>query len=133
MLKKLLAVCALLFSSLSFAIVDVNKANETELTQIKGIGPAIAGRIVQARKIGPFKSWDDLIERVSGVAATSAKKFSDAGLTLDGQGFKSGIAAPGNAPAPSTVAPALPKVGPPAVTDKSVNPSQKTGKTQEKS
>lgn len=130
MLKKLLTVCALLFSTLSFAAVDVNKANELELTQIKGIGPAIAGRIVQARKLGPFKSWDDLIERVSGVAAPSAKKFSDAGLTLDGQGFKTGIAAPSGTTMTSTAAPASPKVAPSGVTDKSVNPSQKTGKTQ---
>lgn len=89
MLKKLLAVCVLFFSALSWAAaIDVNKANEAELTQIKGIGPATATKIVEARKQGAFKSWDDLIDRVKGVGKNNADKFSEAGLTVDGKPYK---------------------------------------------
>ena len=85
MLKRLLTFFLLSISSLTFAAADANKATEAELTQIKGIGPAIAARIVQAREKSQFKSWDDLISRVNGIADTSAQKFSEAGLTVNGQ------------------------------------------------
>ena len=38
----------------------------------KGIGPAIAGHIVEARKGGAFKDWPDFIERVKGVGEHNA-------------------------------------------------------------
>ena len=44
------------------------------------------------RKKAPFKDWNDLIVRVNGVGATSAAKYSDQGLTVNGSVY-SGAAA----------------------------------------
>lgn len=88
MLKKLLALCFVLFCSWSWAAVDANKATEADLVQVKGIGPAIASNIVETRKQGSFKSWDDFIARVKGIGQANADKFSQGGLTVDGKPFK---------------------------------------------
>ena len=52
MFKKFLAVLAMLFAAAAFAAVDVNKASQAELEGLKGIGPAIAGKILDERKKG---------------------------------------------------------------------------------
>ena len=88
MLKKLLVILLTFYAALAMAAVDVNKASHTDLQQIKGIGPATATRIVDARKQGPFKNWDDLIARVKGIAGNSASKLSEHGLTVNGQAYK---------------------------------------------
>ena len=93
MFKKLLAFFAAMYMAVSFAAVDVNKASAAELDGIKGIGPAISGKIVDERKKGNFKDWNDFIERVKGVGEGNAAKFSAEGLTVGGAGFK-GAAAP---------------------------------------
>jgi len=64
MLKKILALTALLFSLSSFAAVDVNKASAAELDGIKGIGPSLSGKILKERNKGSFKDWPDLMHRV---------------------------------------------------------------------
>ncbi len=47
--------------------VDVNRADESELDQLPGIGPVLAGRIVAERETnGPFSSYLDL-QRVRGI------------------------------------------------------------------
>jgi competence protein ComEA len=44
-------------------VVDVNRADENELESLPGIGPALAGRIVEFRETnGPFGSLDDLLD-----------------------------------------------------------------------
>ena len=68
MLKKILAVLAMLYAFAAFAAVDVNKATATELDGIKGIGPVMSKRILDERKKGEFKNWDDLMVRVKGIA-----------------------------------------------------------------
>ena len=89
MLKKILAILAmLLFSALAMAAVDVNKATEAELDSVKGIGPGTSKLILQERKKGEFKSWDDLITRVKGVGENRAASLSDAGLTVGGKAYK---------------------------------------------
>ena len=88
MLKKILAILAMLYAAACFAAVDVNTAKAAELDGIKGIGPAMSKRILDERKKGKFKSWDDLMERVKGVAPVSAAKFSAEGLTVNGEEFK---------------------------------------------
>ena len=93
MFKKLLAFFATMYIAISFAAVDVNKATAGELDGIKGIGPAISGKIVDERKKGNFKDWNDFIERVKGLGERNAAKFSAEGLTVGGVGFK-GVAAP---------------------------------------
>ena len=94
MLKKTLAVLAMLFyAAASFAAVDVNKATAAELDGIKGIGPGISTKILDERKKGSFKDWQDFIDRVKGVGEGNAAKFSAEGLTVNGSAFK-GAAAP---------------------------------------
>ncbi len=54
--------------------VNINTANVQELDSLKGIGPALAQRIVDYREShGPFKSLEDL-KKVSGIGE---KKFAD--------------------------------------------------------
>ncbi|WP_454056101.1 ComEA family DNA-binding protein [Cupriavidus sp. Marseille-Q8015] len=65
------------------ADVDVNSADEATLTEVRGIGPAMARRIVEARqKDGAFRDVDDLADRVPGVGPKSAANLQDAGLTF---------------------------------------------------
>jgi competence protein ComEA len=88
MLKKILVILAMLYAAASFAAVDVNKASAVELDSVKGIGPAMSKRIIDERKKGEFKSWDDLITRVKGIGTGNAAKYSTEGLTVKGDGYK---------------------------------------------
>jgi competence protein ComEA len=88
MLKKILVILALLYAAASFAAVDVNKATAAELDAVKGIGPTTSKRIVDERKKGEFKSWEDFISRVKGVGEGNAAKFSESGLTVKGDAYK---------------------------------------------
>lgn len=94
MLKKILALVAMLYAAACFAAVDVNKASAAELDSIKGIGPAISTKILDERKKGNFKDWNDFIERVKGVGEGNAAKFSAEGLTVGGATYKGAAAAP---------------------------------------
>ena len=94
MFKKLFAFVVMLYAAAAFAAVDVNKATAAELDSVKGIGPAISAKIIDERKKGNFKDWNDLIERVKGVGDGNAVKFSAEGLTVGGAGFKGVAAAP---------------------------------------
>lgn len=87
MLKKFfLAIAALLATlSIAFAAVDVNKASQAELESVKGIGPGIAGKILQERKKGEFKDWADFQARVKGVGDKNSSTLSQNGLTVNGQ------------------------------------------------
>ena len=94
MLKKIFALLAMLYAAVALAAVDVNKASAADLDGIKGIGPAISTKILDERKKGNFKDWNDFIERVKGVGEGNAAKFSAEGLTVNGAGFKGAIAKP---------------------------------------
>ncbi|MBC7618599.1 MAG: helix-hairpin-helix domain-containing protein [Candidatus Saccharibacteria bacterium] len=87
MLKKILTVLAMFYALAAFAAVDVNKATAADLDGIKGIGPAISGKIIDERKKGSFKDWSDFITRVNGVGDGNAAKFSAEGLTVNGSAF----------------------------------------------
>jgi competence protein ComEA len=88
MLKKILVILAMLYAAACFAAVDVNKATAAELDAVKGIGPTMSKRIVDERKKGDYKSWEDLIARVKGIGEGSAAKLSAEGLTVKGDAFK---------------------------------------------
>jgi competence protein ComEA len=94
MLKKILAILVMLYATASFAAVDVNKATAAELDGLKGIGPAISGKIIDERKKGSFKDWQDFIDRVKGVGEKNAVTFSAEGMTVNGATFKGVAAAP---------------------------------------
>ena len=88
MLKKILVILAMLYAAASFAAVDVNKATAAELDAVKGIGPATSKAIVDERKKGDFKNWEDLIARVKGIGETKAASLSKEGLTVKGDAYK---------------------------------------------
>ncbi|MDD5332137.1 MAG: helix-hairpin-helix domain-containing protein [Rhodoferax sp.] len=94
MLKKMLAVVALLCAATCFAAVEVNQANAADLDGIKGIGPSLSGKILDERKKSAFKDWNDLIARVKGLGRKNAARLSAQGLTVNGADYKDPIAAP---------------------------------------
>jgi competence protein ComEA len=85
--KIIAGLAALLFAAACLAGADVNNASEAELDSIKGIGPALSGRILKERKKGAFSDWTDLIQRVRGIREKSAAKLSEAGLTVNGASY----------------------------------------------
>ncbi|MGJ7520296.1 ComEA family DNA-binding protein [Variovorax sp. LT1P1] len=93
MLKKILAVSAMLFATAAFAAVDVNKGSAADLDGLKGVGPAMSKRILNERQKGEFKDWDDFMERVKGVKEKTAAKLSAEGLTVNGKTFTAPAAA----------------------------------------
>ena len=95
-----------LLSAAAFAAVDVNKASQAELEGVKGIGPSMSGRILDARKSGSFKDWSDLQTRVKGVGAAKSAKLSAEGLTVGGSGFKPSDSAVRTAKVPKAAKPA---------------------------
>ena len=44
-------------------LVDVNRATQSELEALPGIGPVTAGKIIESRSETPFRTVDDLRER----------------------------------------------------------------------
>ena len=73
MLKKI--ITGLLIVSVSslfgMSLKELNKADKSELMQIKGIGEAKADAILKERKNGKFKSFEDFT-RVKGVGEAMA-------------------------------------------------------------
>ena len=63
-------------SSTTFnGILNINRATAKELDKLPGIGPVIAGRIIEFRKVnGAFQSIDDL-RKVQGIGASTLEKF----------------------------------------------------------
>ena len=57
--------------------IDVNRASEADLTALRGIGPALARRIVAYREAnGPFRSVEELVQ-VKGIGAAKLEGFRD--------------------------------------------------------
>jgi competence protein ComEA len=86
-MRRLIAITTLLWASAGFAATDVNQASEAELDGLKGIGPSLSGKILEARQQGPFTSWQDLMRRVKGISGKSAARLSEAGLNVNGAGY----------------------------------------------
>ena len=92
-LIKIIVTGALaLLTAAAFAAVDVNKANQAELESIKGIGPSMSAKILEARKAGEFKDWADVQARVKGVRNGNSAKFSADGLTVNGAAYAATVA-----------------------------------------
>ncbi|MEF7613956.1 helix-hairpin-helix domain-containing protein [Aquincola sp. MAHUQ-54] len=111
LLTLLLASLLSLASAAAMAAVDANKATQAELETIKGIGPSVSSRVLEARKSSPFKDWDDLIDRVQGIGAGKAAKLSAEGLTVNGATY-AGAAATDKADKQKVDRPAKPATSP---------------------
>lgn len=96
MLKKLLLLAAALCAGAAWAAVEANTATEAELDSLKGVGPALSGRILKERASAPFASWPDFIGRVGGVGPRTAARLSQQGLTVHGQPFDASASSPGS-------------------------------------
>lgn len=79
----LLGLCALAAQ----AAADANQATRAELESVKGIGPGLSAKILEARKTGAFRNWDDLVERVGGIGRGNAVRLSHNGLTVAGAAY----------------------------------------------
>lgn len=90
-IRHLLATVLAAFALNAYAAVEANQATQAELETVKGIGPALSTKILNARKGTAFRNWTDLVERVPGVGPGNAARFSQAGLTVAGSGY---VAAP---------------------------------------
>ena len=90
---RVLTLLLSLATTLVMAAVDVNKASEADLDSITGIGPGTSLKIMEQRKVAPFKNWADLITRVPGIGDKRAAKLSEQGLNVNGEGFKPTAAA----------------------------------------
>jgi competence protein ComEA len=109
LVKAILTTMLALLSAAAFAAVDVNKASQAELESIKGIGPSMSVRILDARKSGAFKDWADMQARVKGVRDGNSAKFSADGLTVNGAAFKAVVSDAAARPAKATKASAADK------------------------
>lgn len=118
MLAVLAALSMALFSGAALAATDINKATQAELESVKGIGPSMSTKMLDERKKGAFKNWDDVIDRVKGVGPGNAAKFSADGLTVNGEPFKGQAGAASEKAATKTKASAEPK----AEKDKAAKP-----------
>jgi competence protein ComEA len=94
-IKTLLTATLALLSAAAFAAVDVNRASQAELESVKGIGPSMSAKILDARKTGAFKDWADLQSRVKGVHDAKSVRFSAEGLTVNGATYAAAAAPAG--------------------------------------
>jgi len=93
LIRMFTAVALAAFALVAQAAVEVNKASQAELETVKGIGPGLSSKILDARKAGAFKDWNDLVERVGGVGPGNAARYSQAGLTVNNVAYTSDKAA----------------------------------------
>ncbi|MCB9731107.1 MAG: helix-hairpin-helix domain-containing protein [Deltaproteobacteria bacterium] len=78
---------------------DINKATAEEFTTVKGIGEKTASKIIAERAAnGPFKSLEDMQERVKGVGEKTIERFRAAGWTAITGPVKTPPARPDPAP-----------------------------------
>lgn len=100
MFKFIAAAALALVTTFAAAATDINKAGQAELEAVKGIGPSMAQRMLDARKSGPFADWADLRTRVKGVGEGKAAKLSENGLTVNGKAYTASAPAVYKAPKP---------------------------------
>jgi len=62
--------------------VELNTATDEQLQTLKGIGPAMSGRILAERARAPFSSLADFDERVKGVGTITLRRWVTDGLVL---------------------------------------------------
>ena len=86
-LLKQWIVGALVCAHLSVLALEINQANEAELDSIKGMGPAMMRKVLNARAEKPFINWKDLMSRVTGMGKNKAQHFSDQGVLVNGLAF----------------------------------------------
>lgn len=72
--------------------VEANTATRAELESLPGLGPTLVQRLLATR---PFSGWADLMRRVPGIKAATARRLSAAGLRVAGEPFSDAGREPG--------------------------------------
>ena len=67
MIRNFITLLLAVFALNAFAAADANQGTRADLETVKGIGPGLSSKILEARKAGQFKDWGDLVERVGGI------------------------------------------------------------------
>lgn len=75
-------VCLTPVHALSAGTLDLNHATAEALQTLKGVGPAMAARILAARAERPFESLEDLGARVRGAGPKRLQQWREAGLVV---------------------------------------------------
>ena len=104
-IRNFIAALLAVFALNAFAAVDANQASRADLETVKGIGPGLSAKIVEARKTGQFKDWNDLVDRVGGIGPGNAARFSQAGLTVGGAAYEAQAASAAAKPAKTAQVP----------------------------
>ena len=76
-----------LFSTAALADLDINRASQAELERLRGVGPQLSARILDARASQSFSDWDDFLKRVPGLGPLQSVRLSQQGLTVAGASF----------------------------------------------
>jgi len=88
MLKNIISLSVAVMALTAFAAVDVNRASQSDLDSIKGVGPSTSKQILAERKSRDFNDWPDLMVRVKGIGEAKASRLSAEGLTVNGHSYK---------------------------------------------
>ena len=57
-------------------MININTANESQLTTLNGVGPVLAKRIIDYREKHPFQSNEEIME-VKGIGEATFAKIKD--------------------------------------------------------
>jgi competence protein ComEA len=87
--------------------VEINTATDEQLQSLKGIGPAMSGRILAERARAPFSSLADFDERVKGVGTITLRRWVTDGLVLATPVQASGTQRPSTGSARAAGAPVI--------------------------
>lgn len=76
MKKSIISILIWLFCQSTFAAIDLNTANQSDLESLSGIGPSKAQAIIDYRKAhGGFETVDELV-KVDGIGPGTLKRLS---------------------------------------------------------
>jgi competence protein ComEA len=91
-------IVPILFTSIAWAQMDLNKAKEMELDGLNGIGPTMTRDIMNERQKAPFRDWTDVMQRVKGIGPKKAASLSEQGVRVQGQSYGQAPADPKQKP-----------------------------------
>ena len=74
--------------------IDLENARELDLDGLRGLGPASTRQILEERERRPFKDWQDLMQRSTGIGPKKAAQLSEQGLRVQGQPYPAPAATP---------------------------------------
>jgi len=74
--------------------LELAHAREVDLDGLRGLGPASTRQILEERDKRPFRDWQDLMQRSTGIGPKKAAQLSAQGLRVQGQPYPAPAATP---------------------------------------